>query len=97
MNCLGVPFERLFAIDEAARRAIRASHHKPSELYLDEEYFRSLQLPFSFRSSKEVSKSDYMSKMSKVAQHYVMTNAQALALNLRNHQEDLAQRIEKPH
>jgi hypothetical protein len=55
MNCLGVPFERLFAIDEAARRAIRASHHKPSEIYLDEEYFRSLQLPFSFRSSKEVS------------------------------------------
>jgi len=76
MNCLGVPFERLFAIDEAARKAIRSKYHSPSQLYLDLEYFTSLRLPHEFQSRKE--RAEYTSKMSDGAQHYVMSNVDEL-------------------
>lgn len=78
LNCLGLPFERLFVIDEAARKAIREKWHDPSEMYLDGEYFRSLRLPHDFRATKMQKVAEYRSKMSQVDQYYVMTSCEEL-------------------
>lgn len=48
LNSLGLPFAQLLAIDEAARRAIRAGHHGRHELYLDEYFFHSLRFTYGF-------------------------------------------------
>jgi hypothetical protein len=49
LNSLGLPFAQLLAIDEAARTAIRRNEHPPAELYLDEDFFRSLTLKYGFQ------------------------------------------------
>lgn len=49
LNSLGLPFAQLLAIDEAARTAIRRSEHGPAELYLDEDFFRSLNFKHGFQ------------------------------------------------
>jgi hypothetical protein len=48
LNSLGVPFAQLRAIEDAARGAIRAHTHAPSELYMDSNLFRSLRLKIEF-------------------------------------------------
>ena len=44
INSLGLPFAQLLAIDEAARTAIRAEQHQRADLYMDENFFISLNL-----------------------------------------------------
>lgn len=78
MNCLGMPFERLFAIDEAARNAIRNKIHQRSDLYLDEEYFISLHLSYEFRKSYSPVRSSYKSKMSDLPKEYIPISCEEL-------------------
>jgi hypothetical protein len=49
LNSLGLPFAQLLAIDQAARTAIRNEEHRPAELYLDEDFFRSLNWKHAFQ------------------------------------------------
>jgi hypothetical protein len=49
LNSLGLPFAQLLAIDEAARTAIRRKEHRPAELYLDEDFFRSMNFKHGFQ------------------------------------------------
>lgn len=49
LNSLGLPFAQLLAIEEAARTAIRRNEHSPAELYLDEDFFRSLNFKHGFK------------------------------------------------
>lgn len=65
LNSLGLPFARLLAIDEAAKSNIRAGHHPPADLYMDEHFFRSLRLKFEFmREDDHLGKYAYHDKMS---------------------------------
>ncbi|MGQ0697475.1 MAG: hypothetical protein ACT4PZ_04455 [Panacagrimonas sp.] len=48
LNSLGLPFAQIQAIDYAARQAIREKAHEPTDLYMDELFFRSLQFKFEF-------------------------------------------------
>jgi hypothetical protein len=43
LNSLGLPFAQIMQIEAAARAAIRRGEHEPHELYLDEDFFRSLR------------------------------------------------------
>jgi len=49
LNSLGLPFAQLRAIEDAVRKAIRNGEHPRSELYMDENFFRSLSMAHSFK------------------------------------------------
>jgi hypothetical protein len=52
LNSLGLPFAQLFAIDKAAREAIHNGEHQPTEVYLEENFFRSLRFNLAFSRDK---------------------------------------------
>jgi hypothetical protein len=78
MNCLGVPFETIFAIDDAVRQALRASSHLKAQIYIDEQFYRSLQLPYDFKSSSSPPMHEYRSRMSEVVRKYILCDAEEL-------------------
>ena len=43
LNSLGLPFAQISLIEAAARKAIRAGDHPRMDIYMDEDFFRSLQ------------------------------------------------------
>ncbi|MCH9020836.1 MAG: hypothetical protein IIA73_10795, partial [Proteobacteria bacterium] len=49
LNSLGLPFAQLMSIERAARAAIRSKVHDPADLYMDENFFRSLSFVFEFQ------------------------------------------------
>ena len=53
LNSLGLPFAQLQAIEHAARSAIKQCKHGPAELYMDDQFFRSRRLQYSFDKQKE--------------------------------------------
>lgn len=69
LDSLGVPFAELFSIDEAAHDAIRRYSHAPSELYLDDKFFYSLNWRLEFDRDR-VSKNKYKAKMMSKAGEY---------------------------
>lgn len=62
LNSLGIPFAQIMEIEAAARQAIKEGAHQPSELYMDEKYYRSLKLKFEFEKNNKPSNT-YRSKM----------------------------------
>lgn len=52
LNSLGLPFAQLLAIDHAARMAIKTGAHPPADLYMDEDFFRSLSFKFDYARTK---------------------------------------------
>lgn len=99
MNCLGVPFETIFAIDDAVRQSLRASAHPKAQLYIDEQYYRSLQLPYDFKSNSSPPMHEYRSRMSEVARKYIPCDAEELLaqidrenINAIRRKEELAKR-----
>lgn len=53
LNSLGLPFAQLLSIDGAAREAIRTGRHGPFDLYLDEDFYRSLHLRYEYRKEEK--------------------------------------------
>jgi hypothetical protein len=82
MNCLGVPFETIFAIDEAVRQALRSSAHPKAQLYLDEDYYRSLRLPYDFKSSSRGPKHQYQSRMTHSSRYYIPCDVEELITHI---------------
>lgn len=62
LNSLGTPFAQIMEIDDAARKAIKAQAHEPAELYMDEQYYRSLKFKHGYRKDANPSNM-YQSKM----------------------------------
>lgn len=48
LNSLGVPFAELLAIESAAKKSIKAGIHPPMQVYLDEQYYLSLNFKYGF-------------------------------------------------
>ncbi len=69
LNSLGLPFAQLLAIDQAVKKSLRDGRHLPSELYMDELFFRSLNFSFAF-SEKTIPKYTYRNKMSGTSAFY---------------------------
>lgn len=81
LNSLGIPFERLLAIDVAARGAIAAHSHPPAELYLEEEFYKSLRMRDGFKKDLRNGK-PFKSKMTQKAGKYFPTSIAEILGNL---------------
>jgi hypothetical protein len=62
LNSLGIPFAELIAIEAAARESVKAGVHEPSELYMDEKFFRSLRLQLDLEKDA-IEKNRYRARM----------------------------------
>lgn len=51
LNSLGVPFAELLAIESAAKSAIKNGTHGLSDLYMDEQYYHSLNFEFEYKKN----------------------------------------------
>lgn len=84
LNSLGLPFAQIMSIDEAARSRIREGKHAPAEIYMDEDFFRSLRLNHSF-SKDSLPRYPYWAPLSEGRANYVAAPRQTLLDNLRTH------------
>src|ERR1700733_3922593 len=82
LNSLGLPFAQLLAIDDAAREALRNGCHTRAQLYMDENFFRSLSFNYRFERD-ECPKGAYRGPMMSVDAFYYMSNCGEILLNLR--------------
>jgi hypothetical protein len=90
LNSLGLPFAQISLIEHAARAAIRNKTHGPSELYLDEDFFHSLN--FVGRAEREVFPSaTYQPKLSAKAGKYYLASCDDVLARLKRRAEEQAQ------
>ena len=81
LNSLGLPFAQLLAIDGAVRNAIHAGHHRPAELYLDEQFYHSLRFRHEF-DKEQLRRSDYDAPLGPGKRRYVYTNCETILRNV---------------
>jgi len=82
LNSLGLPFSQLKAIEESARSAIKNKTHKPSELYMDEQFYNSLRFKFSFDKKGSITYA-YQAKMMSTSGNYYCSGCQEILDNLK--------------
>lgn len=82
LNSLGLPFAQLMSIEAAAKSASRNGEHLLSELYMDENFFRSLKLRDDFDKNK-VPKFPYLAPMAAYPCQYVVGTFDMVLGNLK--------------
>jgi len=70
------------SIDNAARRAIKSNVHPPAELYMDENFYHSLQFEYEFDKNAQPSNA-YQSAMSSVDNFYFYSDHKTIMNNLK--------------
>ena len=83
LNSLGVPFAQLQAIDDTARKASKMGFHRHAELYMDENFYHSLKLNFSFDKNARP-RHPYNSPMTTGDSFYFYEDLKHLLGNLKN-------------
>lgn len=79
LNSLGVPFALLKDIEEAARTGIRNGIHPPCDLYMDRQFFYSL----NFKLDKNLEPNNhYKSKMMSLPSDYYYSSFDRISMNL---------------
>ncbi|WP_297812875.1 hypothetical protein [uncultured Methylophaga sp.] len=86
LNSLGVPFAELLAIESAAKSAIKNGTHGPSELYMDEQYYHSLNFEFEY-GKNDKPKNTYRAIMKTEVPNYFYASCSDIMLNLRSDDE----------
>lgn len=81
LNSLGVPFAELLAIESAAKRAIKKEVHTPAQLYLEEQFYHSIQFQFDFMKNDKP-KNSYTPIMKNMDSHYFYTSCDTLLKHL---------------
>ncbi len=87
LNSLGVPFAELLAIESAAKNAIKSGVHPPKQLYLDEQFYHSLQLKFEFKKN-EKPKNSYSAVLKTHQPSYFYSSCDILIENLDDQQDE---------
>lgn len=82
LNSLGLPFADLMTIDESVRSHIRAKVHKPSDLYIDERFYRSLKFIFEFQEYGAIKKYSYTGKIRGALGYYYTAQLPEILGNL---------------
>lgn len=81
LNALGAPFAQLFDIESAAKQSKKDKRHGPSDIYMDDCFFKSLNfLDSSVKPGYE--KIPYKMKMHARWQFYRFANRQMLLAQL---------------
>lgn len=88
LNSLGLPFSQLKSIEAAARKAIKQSVHARSELYMDENFFRSLSLSYEFKK-ESCGRNSYQEPMTGADSHYRFAECRTILENLRKIDDDM--------
>jgi hypothetical protein len=83
LNSLGLPFAQLKSIEEAARAAIATGEHRPAELYMDENLFRSLNFVSGFQKDS-CEKHVYRAPLADVDGVYYFANCREMMAALEN-------------
>lgn len=81
LNSLGLPFAQVMEIDTAVRKALHENKHPPTELYLDQKFFHSIQFQYEFDKGTQPS-AEYLSSLSGEPQSYYYTSCETLLSNL---------------
>ncbi len=82
LNSLGVPFAQLTSIESEARCAKKENIHEPAELYMDEVFYRSLNLSHEYKEQKLLFKNTYQSKMLATSSNYYYDSREHIIRNL---------------
>lgn len=82
LNSLGLPFAQLQAIEGTAKQAAKVGDHENAELYMDNSFFRSLQLDYNF-DKNAVPKFPYLAPMASHPCHYVLGTFEMVLNNLK--------------
>ncbi|MES1982891.1 MAG: hypothetical protein V4443_10495 [Pseudomonadota bacterium] len=83
LNSLGVPFAELLAIESAAKEAIKSGVHPPMQLYMDEQFYHSLQFKLEFEKNTKP-KHTYSAIMKSYQPSYFYSSCDVLIENLRD-------------
>ena len=54
LNSLGVPFAELLAIENAVKAAFKSGIHPPMQVYMDEQFYHSLQLKYEYKKIRSL-------------------------------------------
>lgn len=81
LNSLGLPFAELLAIESSAKAAIRKKVHPPAEVYMDEQYYHSLNFKFEFEKNKKP-KNSYKAIMKTEEPYYFYSSCDELINNI---------------
>ncbi|MDG1819328.1 MAG: hypothetical protein P8H31_05805 [Porticoccaceae bacterium] len=87
LNSLGVPFAELLAIEASAKNAIKLGIHKPMQLYLDEQFYNSLQFKYEFKNNQKP-KNIYSAIMKSSEPSYFYSSCDVLIKNLYDHESE---------
>lgn len=82
LNSLGVPFAELLAIENAVKVALRSDIHPPMQVYMDEQFYHSLQLKHEYEKNKKP-KNAYAAIMKSQQPNYYYASCDVLIENLR--------------
>ena len=82
LNSLGVPFAELMAIEKSAKAAIKKNVHPPAQVYMDEQYYHSLNFKPEFDKWLNP-KNEYKAIMKTEQIYYFYSSCDDLLNNLR--------------
>lgn len=82
LNSLGVPFAELLAIDSSVKEALKRGTHPPMQVYMDEQYYHSLQLKYEY-DKNEKPKNSYTAVMKPYQSSYYYASCDVLIENMR--------------
>jgi hypothetical protein len=81
LNSLGVPFAELMAIEKSVKAAIKKQIHPPAQVYMDEQYYYSLNLKYEFKENSKP-KNEYKAIMKTEQTYYFSSSCDELLNNL---------------
>jgi len=82
LNSLGVPFAELLAIESSAKSALKSNIHPAAEIYLDEQYYHSLNFKAGFEKNTKP-KNAYKAIMKTEEPFYFFSSCDELLNNLK--------------
>lgn len=82
LNSLGIPFAELMAIERSAKEALRNKIHPPAEVYMEEQYYHSLNFKYEFGKNKKP-KNSYKAIMKTKDSFYFYSSCSELLSNLK--------------
>jgi len=82
LNSLGLPFADLMSIDAAVKSALKSNIHPPSEIYMEEKYFHSLNINRKLRDTVMQNKNSYHNKMTNLPSYYYYYECDSILNNI---------------